>query len=74
MLDYGHTDQGVTLAVFDLVGRSMESDTDRRVTLTSAAEKHLLVNAALRDAYAAAAKKMTSSSDYVITMQAAIKQ
>jgi hypothetical protein len=73
-LAHAHGDPDVTLGVIALVGANMTSDSDRRVTLTTVAERHLLTTSEIREAYSEAAKKITSSYDYRLTLQAALKR
>ncbi|MEP6507396.1 MAG: M56 family metallopeptidase [Gemmatimonadales bacterium] len=72
-LVYATTDPAITLAAFKLVGK-MTDDSDRRLVLTTAASQHLLNSREAREAYMTAAKKITSSSDYRIVMQAILQQ
>jgi hypothetical protein len=73
-LPHAHADPAITLAVFKLVETKMSSDSDRRVVLTFAASAHLVNTTAARSAYVAAAKAMSSGSDYTVAMQALLKQ
>jgi hypothetical protein len=68
-LGYAPRDAAITISVLKLTEK-MTSDTDRRLVLTTAAERHLINSQPTRNAYMAAAKKITSSDDYRIVMQA----
>jgi beta-lactamase regulating signal transducer with metallopeptidase domain len=70
-LPYAHIDAQIALEVYRQVQTHMESDTDKRAVLTTAIEQHLLATSGLRTAFMAAAKTITSSTDYTAVMKAA---